>query len=171
MARRQNLYKAGTFASIEALLDDMDTDLGGRALSEVLGKQVAPYLKEKALGRFESRTDPDGKAWTPLSDATESWRGSYHYESGNDSPNKRTGKLEDFIRGALPSVLVTEDTTTLFYPGNEPDDKWTAEKYRTAQRGKPQPKTPPRPIIGLNQDDYIFIETVLEAHINGRGLV
>lgn len=170
MASRQNLLKQGTFNSIEALLQDIEKTMTADSLAEFMSKNVYPYLRDQSLDRFETEGDETTGNWAPLSDASERWR---RWDGvGTDHINKRTGKLEEFIRQAVPTIVRGADSAILQYPGGMPGDKITAQKYRVAQQGQSagvdkrrKPKTPPRPIVAVGVEEFGVIQSRLERYI------
>jgi hypothetical protein len=170
VANRQNLLKQGTFNSIEALLQDFEDTMSSESLADFMSKNVYPYLRDQSLDRFETEGDETTGKWAALSDASERWR---RWDGvGTDDINRRTGKLEEFIRQAVPTIVRGADSAILQYPGGMPGDKYTAQKYRVAQRGQAagvdkrrQPKTPPRPIVAVGAEEFGVVQSRLEQFI------
>lgn len=170
MASRQNLAKQGTFQSVEALLREFEDTMTSESLADFMGKVIYPYLRDQSLDRFESEGDETTGKWAPLSDASERWR---RWDGvGGDDLNKRTGKLEEFIRQAVPTIIRGSDSAILQYPGGLPGDKNTAQKYRVAQQGQAagvdkrrKPKTPPRPIVAVGVEEFAVVSSRLEKFI------
>jgi hypothetical protein len=162
---RENLLKRGTFESIEGLLEAMLDTMSGPKLSEFLGTDIYPYLRQHALDQFDDNGDGE---WAPLQTTT--LRVKRFYGHGGEPTNKRFGKLYEYIEGAAPLVYVTDEgAAVLQYPGDMPDDKVTAKKYRAAQQGQTKPKTPARPIVKSNAEDLLFVQTRLEQFIMSLG--
>lgn len=162
--------KAKSGHDVHQLLQSLNTAIGGAALADFMSKEVYPYLRERALGRFETEGDDASGHWPALKEATQNFRAFYGY--GPTGPiNVRTGALEDYIAGASPALVISPDSVTMIYPGNLPDDAILNRKYRTAQLGhKGKPTTPARPVIAMNSADWAFIYTALEKHIMTRGI-
>lgn len=167
MARynRENLLKRGTFESINGLLEAMLDTVSGPKLSEFLGTDIYPYLRQGALDNFD---DNGNGEWAPLADST--LRVKRFYGHSGEPTNKRFGKLYEYIEGTPPLVYVTDEgSAVLQYPGDMPDDKVTSTKYRTAQQGKAKPKTPARPVVKATPDDLVYVQTRLEQFIMSLG--
>lgn len=161
---------SGNTQGVERMLEVLDTALNPFAIAEFLGVVVGPYLKERARARFASEGDDVVGKWAPLKDSTITIRESQGYGPG--PINSRTGELEEFITGPGNSVQVHPWGATLTFPGTSPIGEME-EKLRTAQQGKDYPSTVPRPVLGVNEADLVFVLTALATHIedNGRVLI
>lgn len=143
-------------ASVQRVLEALDTHLEPVAIAEFLGAGVTQYLQERGKRRFEEEGDDVSGKWLPLSQATQNIRSSMGY--GAEHPiNKRTGELEDYIIGS-PGLPTTEvGGAMLNWPGQPPGNANLKEKLQTAQQGakattKNRP-TPARPVLGVNEAD------------------
>jgi hypothetical protein len=156
--------------SVEALLMRLDTALSPPAIAQLLGGPVQEYVKRRAAQRFANEGDDVVGAWAPLQPATQAIRAQEGY--GADGPiNRRTDELMNYIVGSPGRTVMHSLGATLTYPGNPPTGE-TKAKVQTAQIGKPYPQTPPRPVLGLGEQDLIEILTILSVYVGGaiRGI-
>lgn len=168
MARFGLLQYSNDFSDLMGKLVSMERTLEGPALADFLNTEIYPYLRQKALARWSNYGSDIGPRWPELRESTQQRR--MYYGDGPSGPiNYRTGGLEDYIQAAHPAVRVAPGEATLVYPGDQPDDYATQRKYKTAQQGKKATRTPPRPVIGLAPEDYVFIREKLEQFIMTRG--
>lgn len=122
-------------SEIQAHLNALYSRLNGD-LSEPLGA-VAALLENSTRKRFETKTDPDGKKWTPLSLLT-----LYAKE------NRKTGKTRGGIlvdRGDLLGSITSHATDKMAQVGT---DRVYAKYHQTGTA-----KMPARPIFGLSEQD------------------
>lgn len=131
-----------------------------------LATTVAPYLRGRAERRFENEGDDVVGKWQELSAATQEWR-----ENGGFVPdhpiNRRTGELEEYIVGAPVGVFMTPGGASLTYPKDPPTNRGLQRKMETAQKGRGYPRTPARPVIGMNEADLAFMTTGLTLYLQG----
>ena len=82
--------------------------------------------------------------------------------------NHRTGELEAYITGSPHLLEVTPYGASLTMPGTEPTGE-LKRKVRVAQAGDPGSATngltPPRPVIGVNEKDLLFVLTSMQSFI------
>lgn len=145
---------------------DLDTALDPNAVARWMGAVVGPYLQKRSTDRFRAEGDDVVGAWQPLREATWAWR-----EKQNVPPrhpiNRRTGELEDYITGGTGWVLPHTLGATLRTPAKPPSNKELRDKVETAQIGRDQPRTVPRPVMGMNEQDLTFVLEALALHIAG----
>lgn len=156
--------------NVSTTLAALDRTLDPLVLSLVfLTGKVGPYLTVRAKNRFASEGDDVTGAWAPLKDATERIRASGRamqlWTVGDSHPiNRRTGELERYITGGNLYAYPTSVGASLQFP--KPSGKKSIrEKMRTAQRGKASPNTVPRPVLGLNSQDGLFMLAALAGII------
>lgn len=110
------------------------------------------YLQYRVRGRFASEGDDASGKWLALNPATENIRSSEGYGAAHPI-NVRTGQLRDYLLTDRGDVGGFGGGYQLTYPG-QGGSALDQEKLRTAQRGKPQPNTPERPVLALGVEDY-----------------
>lgn len=122
-----------------------------------------PYVRERIQDRFTNEGDDVVGAWSPLSPATDSIRASKGFPPAHPI-NVRTGYMRGFLVGTDGDVAVLPGGAQLTNPGNGAGPL-TQQKIAAAQGGKSYPRTPPRPVLGLNAADALFIHAGLTKHI------
>jgi hypothetical protein len=139
--------------------------VGPDGLATFLGATVGPYLRQRAQERFQSEGDDVTGPWLPLDPTTVAIRDATGF--GGEHPiNRRTGELEDWVTQGDTFGYPIGSGATLLFPSNEPTGRLRT-KVETAQKGKKSPATPPRPVIGVNEKDLLFITAALAAAIQG----
>lgn len=146
------------------LLEALDTAHSPQALAAFMETTVGPYLQERAKRRFRNEGDDVSGPWVPLSSTTNAFREAAGYPP--DHPiNHRTGRLENYITNTKVGARPTSSGgAMLTFPANPPRGE-TAAKVKTAQFGKFTPRTPPRPVLGINEVDQAFFATSLHEYI------
>lgn len=153
-------------SSLEGLLARLDTSLSPAGLSMFLMGSVHPWIQKRAKTRFAAEGDDVSGDWLPLAQATQEIRANGDWRVGPSHPiNRRTGDLEDYITNANSSIMPWQGGSMLTYPDNPPVGPGLDEKMRTAQGGKDHPKTPPRPVIGLNETDLAYVMSTLSFFV------
>lgn len=154
---------------LEATLVRMETSLSPIGLSIFLIGGVLPWVKERAQARFTDEGDDVSGKWAPLETSTQEFRTNGPWGVGASSPiNKRSGDLEDYITKSNATLATGADSAYMVYPDRAPTGALD-EKVRTAQSGKDKPKTPPRPVLGLNETDLAYTMQILQFYVeNGR---
>lgn len=123
---------------------------------------VDPFLTKRIEQRFRNEGDDAVGKWSPLSRTTEDIRASMGY--GRAHPiNHRTGELERYVRGTKGTTGVFGDGAVLVRGG--PTSGSAGEKFKTAQKGKAKPKTPPRPVLALGATDLAFTLAALFNYV------
>jgi hypothetical protein len=162
----------GDDRGVQAMLHRLDTALNPVAVLGFLQGEVGPYLAQRAASRFAGEGDDVVGRWKPLSDATQEWRRKGReqgqWEVGDAHPiNVRTHELEDYITGGAGEAYPLGSGAALAFPSrNPPKSRGLQEKMKTAQVGRK--RTPARPVIGLNEQDLLFVLTGLAFQIKGR---
>lgn len=153
--------------SVELTLERLDTALSPGGIAAFLKGAVEPYIKERAQSRFDSEGDDVSGKWQPLSPATQDIRSRGEWSVGAAHPiNVRTTELERYITKSQGLVAPNALGATLTYPGSPPGTSGLTEKMRTAQQGRSNPRTPPRPVIGVNEQDLAVAVEMLVFHVN-----
>lgn len=159
MAQLVNLQITTNSARLDKTLMQLSVALMPQSLGVFLGKKVDPYFRMRAHNRFANEGDDVVGKWSPLADSTVHIRQNAGY-GGAHPINRRTGELESFIVDSPNAILVDGAGATLRLPGNAPSGS-ILEKMRTAQGGKDDPPTDPRPVIGMNNADMAWVLTSL----------
>jgi hypothetical protein len=147
---------------VESLLLRLDTALSPFAIAAFLGGPVEEYIQGRAENRFRQEGDDVSGKWAPLKDATQAIRAQEGY--GADGPiDRRTDRLMHYIVGSPGRSQATGLGATLTYPGTPPTGELLT-KVQTAQRGKPYPNTPPRPVLGLGEEDLAQVLILLSIY-------
>jgi len=157
------------FADTLADLTRVEELLSPVGMAYFMTTEVGPYLRERAKYRFEAEGDDVSGQWAPLSPVTQSIRESNpDWPVGPSHPiNKRTGELEYYVTQSTPETFPTTLGATTRYPGRAPSGGELKSKMETAQRGRAQPKTVPRPVLGVNETDLLFVMTRLTFWLGG----
>jgi len=150
----------GNEQGVQAMLNKIDSALSVTGLAEFLYGAVGPWVKERAANRFVNEGDDVTGKWLPLAPATVEIRERSGFE-GSHPINKRTGELEEYITQGQIGVTSSPGIASLKYPENPPRTKSVREKMKTAQQGRSNPHTMPRPVLGLNEKDLTQVLTML----------
>lgn len=158
----------GDEQSVQLMLERLDTALSPIGMALWMGAVVGPWLRERAQGRFAEEGDDVTGKWKPLAPATQQIRSAGEWPVGPAHPiNKRTSELENYITGSDATVVSHTMGSSLTYPGKQTRKKSVVEKVRTAQKGKTNPRTPARPVLGMNERDLTFVLSSLAFHVKG----
>lgn len=153
-------------SSAQRMLEQLDTALNPIALLGFLKGTVGPFLQERAKDRFAQEGDDVSGKWAPLQEPTQEIRSRGDWPVSGDHPiNVRTGELEAYITKSNAVVWSHSIGATLRYPGNQTTRKSIVEKMRTAQTGRANPRTVPRPVLGMNEQDLSFVMTALFGYV------
>lgn len=153
---------------VQAMLARLDSALSPVGLMFFLTGTVGPWVRHRAQERFQTEGDDVSGKWAPLAPATQEIRSRGEWPVGAASPiNKRTGELENYITGSDALVVGHTLGATLTYPGTKTTRKSVLEKVKTAQQGRSNPRTPARPVLGLNERDLAYVVTMLAFHVKG----
>lgn len=72
--------------------------------------------------------------------------------------------MKDFLLLSPADIKVQGPEVELTHPGPT-GDRSLQEKIQTAQSGSSNPNTRPRPVLGLNENDLLFITSELAAYL------
>lgn len=159
----------GNNRGVQAMLANIDSALSPSGLASFLGMAVGPWVKERAADRFQSEGDDVTGKWAPLSDTTIDIREKSGFE-GAHPINKRTGELEAYITQGQVGIVAAPAVSTLTFPKNPPTTKSLKQKMETAQRGRSNPSTVARPVLGLGERDLAQVLTMLAFHVQAQGV-
>lgn len=156
----------GDDAGVQAMLLHLDTALNPTAMAGFLGVKVGVYLKERAAKRFGNEGDDVSGPWAPLAPSTQLVRANGDWAVGPDHPiNRRTGELEAYITQSDILAGMFGYGSSVTYPGKLGTGKSLRQKVSTAQQGRSKPSTVPRPVLGINENDALFILTELAFYV------
>lgn len=136
-------------------LDHLAKLLSSAELASVLRTEVSPFLRHRTDMNFANQGTRSGGGWKELRPATEAIR---YLEGFNPvwPINVRTGEMKNFLSEDPGSVRLATTSATLDWPGPASGD--IEDKLQTAQHGRADPHTVPRPVIDFNNAD---VESVL----------
>lgn len=155
---------------------DLTTALGrlsvlmsDEGLAAFLGTTMGPYLQQRGQKRFAGQGDDVSGAWAPLSPATIQIRADGGYGPG--PINRRTGELENWVVASGWDAYPITKGATMRFPGKKPTGKLkekviTAQQGRDGSEGPDNPRTVPRPVLGVNENDLLFFQTALAFAIH-----
>lgn len=139
----------------------LELKLSPSGLTGFLLATVDPFIRARTASRFGSEGDDVSGAWQPLEKATELIRAGAGFPPAHPI-NERTGRLRATLVGRPGDAKPNGFGANLTYPGPIGDASFW-DKMETAQGGSTNPPTPPRPVIGLNENDMLFVTTELIA--------
>lgn len=148
-------------AHLQGVLLMLEDKLNPLGLAEFMDATVDPFLRMRTEDRFAQEGDDVVGSWQPLQLATQQIRASKGFSPAHPI-NVRTGKMRNFLVNRPADVKPNGFGATLTYPGPIGDSE-LFEKLSTAQGGKSYPSTPPRPVIGVNENDMLFVTSELVA--------
>lgn len=128
-----------------------------------LSSTIAPYLAKRGKERFQAEGDDVTGPWAPLKPATVMMRQQAGY--GGEGPiNRRTGELEAWIVQDSGFSYPTGFGASMRFPGRKPQGE-LKKKVETAQSGRTSPHTVPRPVVGVNENDLLFLMAAMELAV------
>lgn len=160
----------GDVAGVQRMLYAVDTALNPIALAAFLGAVVDPYFRRRAGDRFAKEGDDVTGPWKPLAEATQNIRETMGYGPAHPI-NRREGELERYITQTQGRSTEEPWGASLTLPGAEAQGELES-KFSVAQQGgisiSGNP-IPARPVLGMNEQDLIFVLTALAGHIEKVG--
>jgi hypothetical protein len=151
-------------SQVDGIIKHLENKIEPAGLSTFLQTVVDPFIRNRIDQRFSSEGDDVSGKWHPLAQATQMIRASYGFPP--DHPiNKRTGKLHAQLVGHNSDVKPNGFGATLTHPAPGVLDPLTTKKLTTAQSGSSRPNTQPRPVIGVNENDLLFVTSSLTAYL------
>lgn len=139
-------------------LDNLITLMSPQGAAAFLGSTIGPYLSKRAKERFQGEGDDVTGAWAPLKPATITIRQESGFGAG--PINRRTGELEEYVVDGGWFAYPTGFGASMRFPGKDASGE-LKRKMETAQKGRKSPNTVARPVIGVNENDLIFLQTSL----------
>ena len=149
---------------VKAKMQRLDIALSDQSLESFLRNNARDYIWARVESRFNQEGDDVTGPWQPLSQATVAMRRALGYP-GPGPINFRTGDMFTFLEGA-PGVTTGSGTVEWEFPGPGMSQD-IFDKLQTAQKGKNNPRTVPRPVLGMNHVDSEFITGELADFIRG----
>lgn len=150
---------------LEMVVDELAYRVGPTGLTNFMFAFVEPWLRMRTANRFAQEGDDVVGKWHPLTKATEEIRRSKGYSPAHPI-NHRQGHMEHFLVNQRGDIKPTGLGVSITYPRAGANGQM--EKIKTAQEGKSNPRTPPRPVLGVNENDAAYITSTLTAWIIGE---
>jgi|SRR3954462_643336 hypothetical protein len=145
--------------AINYLLRNTGHNMSQAGIAVFLETEIAPWVQRRVARRFAGEGDDVTGAWAPLAPATEAIRAARGFPPSHPI-NQRTHMMRDWLVANDGEIKIGGADVTLTYPGPT-NDGLMDTKIKAAQMGKTYPQTPPRPILGLNDTDDLFIQSAL----------
>jgi hypothetical protein len=150
-------------STVDKVLKQLEDRTSPQGLQDFLDDKVDDFIRNRISDRFTKEGDDVSGAWHPLEQATQQIRASYGYPA--DHPiNVRTGQLKAFLVNSHSDIKTDATGATLQHPPVTGDAAMN-KKIATAQSGSSYPSTPARPVIGVNQNDLLFVTSELVAYL------
>lgn len=143
---------------LKALQDRVE----GAGLAAFMQGFAAPILQDRAYERFETEGDPATGYWRPLAASTIARREKAGYVP--IKINDRTGAMREWVENSPGMIKGTKAAVIFEWPGTSPN-RTTAKKLKVAQQGLMSPYTPPRPVVGVDEEDLFLIMSAMEAWV------
>lgn len=151
-------------ASVDRALQFLEARLSPVGLVAFLNTVVDPFIRNRIQQRFASEGDDVVGTWHPLAAATQQIRAFYGFPPSHPI-NQRTGRLESWLVGTSSDVKQFGVGASLQHPPPG-SDAILNKKLKTAQSGSSYPPTSPRPVIGVNENDLLFVTSSLVAWLS-----
>jgi hypothetical protein len=146
----------------DAVLAALELRLSSAGLGMFLESVVDPWIRQRISARFASEGDDMSGKWHPLAVATQQIRAYYGHPP--DHPiNVRSGDLRSFLISEDSDIKMWGGGASLIHPPQGSASPMMAKKIATAQGGSSFPPTPARPVIGVDENDLVFITSSLAA--------
>lgn len=155
--------------SAEAILTRLESGVSIQGMAAFLGTVVGPYLQRRASSRFAREGDDAvGGKWEPLRQSTVAIRESMGY-GGSHPINRRTGELERYITQGRGDVVLSSEFAQLDFPSSRIPSGELGKKLEYAQTGRAAGNIPsvPRPVLGLSEADFLFVQAELVFFMMG----
>jgi len=152
----------GSTLPVSILLNRLELALSIPGTQVWLTEEVLPFIKERAADRFQNEGDDVSGKWAPLSQVTVEIRQSQGFGAG--PINSRSGDMERYITGSAGRI----SGRVMTYPDYSipsGSDGYLKDKIETAQSGRRNPSTVPRPVLGLGEEDLAWITTSFATYI------
>lgn len=154
----------GDSSDVQRVLKRLDTGFSVLGMAGFLHTTVGPYLQQRAKRRFDTEGDDVSGKWTPLTHQTRAIRAKGPWNVGPAHPiNVRTHEMEQYVTGSMGDAVPVGFMAVLTFPDpGTLKGRELRQKVEHAQIGaKPGRRshngTPPRPVLGLNSTDLVFV--------------
>lgn len=164
----------GNEAQVERMLVFLESRLTVSSLFRFLEVRIKPYLIGRVLNRFRSEGDDVSGSWAPLKEPTRrirEWGNPQLWDVAPDHPiNQRTHEMYEYLtQGTWQVATAGGIGAVLTSPKDKQNNREMRDKLRRAQQGGP--RTPARPVLGLNESDLSYFIAQLAFHIRDESLV
>jgi len=148
-------------SEVTAAIDLLDRRLQIE-LGDWMRNDLHDHLVTRAASRFSSEGDDASGPWAPLTPGTEAIRARRGFPAAHPI-NIRTHDLQRFILGSTGNV-VGAGAWQFQWP-DDPPSGTLVDKMQTAQMGRVNPNTVPRPVVAIGAHDYNEILDSLSAFL------
>jgi len=155
-------------ARVMQQLDIIQLILGEASMEKFLLTAAVPYLQDRIDQRFADEGDDVVGQWQDLADSTISIRQSAGFP-GDHPINYRTGEMLDYLDTNEGEISPGNGDVRITFPGGDMPVE-IQQKLMTAQFGRDTPKTPKRPVLGINQIDATDLTDDLSEYLQ-TGLI
>lgn len=146
-----------------AMLAAMQLRMQPPAMIAFMQAGVAPYVRGRIAARFNSEGDDVTGRWHPLAAETEIIRQRHGYP-GAHPINVRTGQMRNYLTSSPGNAISAGGVSQFEYPG-APAAGDLMTKLMTAQGGKANPSTLPRPVLGFNMNDSVALTALVAGYM------
>lgn len=149
------------------MMDRVMETVGPVSLERWLRMAAHPHFTNEIVQRFAYQGDRVSGHWPDASEATEAMKENLEFDA--EALNIRTGEMFDFLTSKA-QFSVAGDQAMMSLPGRRPNPLMT-RKIRTAQFGSNDNPidefgpTPPRPVLGFDEQDMEFLLRSLERWV------
>ncbi len=144
----------------------------GMANTQRLMTQIGVLMKASTKARFDSGTDPEGKAWIPSKKmlAAPAATESKSKKKANKKTKSKRGKGKTLVvegtRGGLQGSISFSATPFEVHVGSVLPYARIHQLGGKAGRGR-KVTIPARPYLGISKEDEAEIQALIAAHIEG----
>lgn len=154
--------------ALQADLATMMSRVSPQGVHTFLADIAEPLLDDRLEHRFAAEGDDAVGQWLPLRPATQAIRASQGFGAAHPI-NIRTREMIDWMLSASVDVSIVGGDGVLTFPARGAPPS-VASKIETAQGGRANPRTPPRPVVGLSDTDSVLITRDLAGYMT-QGLI
>lgn len=146
-----------------AFIAELNRRVQPASLAAFTQATVGPFIRRRIQQRFQGEGDDVTGKWHPLTVATQMIRATKGYAP--DHPiNRRSNLMMNHLVGDPGQTRVMGPIIEFTHP-RPTGDGLMNQKIETAQMGRNRPRTPPRPVMGLNENDMLFVTSELAAYL------
>lgn len=130
---------------------------------------VTDFFRQRSEQRFAAEGDDAVGVWAQLRESTQNlreWlRDTHGYDIEPATPiNQRTGQLREYASFSDAGGESSGTGYRYLYPNYLPAGE-LGDKLRTAQRGRTEPGTVPRPVLGVSFFDLDSVQNMIVGFI------